>query len=865
MRYLTLLILIVFLFGCGAEPDPEMKQALDEGTISSDDTTVDSWSVPSGTVIINNGDESTSNTVVNLKLYATDSRGKVGGYYASETNSKPSSTASGWSSINQAQTYSDTVDFTVSSSSTLGTFPRTVYVWFKDTSGNVSDSDSDSINLVVSDTSSPSSASVNINSGSSSSTSTSVSLTISATDNIGVTTYYASESSTTPSSNSSGWVSVTSTSNYSSTVSFTFVNPGTGSFSRTVYVWFKDEAGNVSDYASDSITLVVTDVTSPVVAEVTPVTTPTSDSTPNYTFSSNEAGTITYGGSCSSSTTSASSGNNTITMNTLDNGTYSDCTIRVTDSSGNVSYTLSITSFSVDLAPVIAEVTAVTTPSNDYTPDYTFSSTEAGTITYGGSCSSSTTSASSDNNTITMNTLSNGTYSDCTIRVTDSGGNVSNTLSITSFTIYIDTTAPTVASISPTDNQTYVSRSDNVSVTFSEAMEVSLVTTNTSNTSCSGSLQVSSDNFSTCIQMSSAPTASNSNKTFTVDPAADLPTIISYQTRVTTTVKDVAGNNLSSQYQTTYGFKTNLFVAVGEAGTILISSDATNWTPVTNTSGYMSISAGLGDIIFENGTYVAVGNSGAYISTNGVTWTLVTNGISSASNVAFGNNKFVAGAGVNALVSSDNGTSWSSYDTGFSWGVMSMSFGNNIWVTGSQNGEIATSSDAQSWTTVITGLTGSSFSEIIYENNIWVVVGRIATNGMSTGDMVSSTDLSIWSRNSTSYTAPDKDFFGVAYGNGLFVAVGCSGNCSDSWEDSTGEIYTSANGINWTKRTSGTQKRLFDVTFANNKFVVVGGKYDARVGDSGGKGIVLTSPDGITWTTIFSDYLQTFTAISGSD
>ncbi len=52
-------------------------------------------------------------------------------------------------------------------------------------------------------------------------------------------------------------------------------------------------------------------------------------------------------------------------------------------------------------APVIAEVTAVTTLTNDSTPDYTFSSTEAGTITYGGSCSSSTTSATSGNNTIT--------------------------------------------------------------------------------------------------------------------------------------------------------------------------------------------------------------------------------------------------------------------------------------------------------------------------------------------------------------------------------------------------------------------------------------------------------------------------------
>jgi len=90
-----------------------------------------------------------------------------------------------------------------------------------------------------------------------------------------------------------------------------------------------------------------TDTTAPVIAEVTAVTTPTIDSTPNYTFSSDEAGTITYGGSCSSSTTSAISGNNTITLVSLSTGTYSDCTITVTDAAGNVSSTLTLSSFNV--------------------------------------------------------------------------------------------------------------------------------------------------------------------------------------------------------------------------------------------------------------------------------------------------------------------------------------------------------------------------------------------------------------------------------------------------------------------------------------------------------------------------------------
>ena len=43
-------------------------------------------------------------------------------------------------------------------------------------------------------------------------------------------------------------------------------------------------------------------------------------------------------------------------------------------------------------APVIAEVYPVRTPTDDPSPDYTFSSTKDGTITYGGSCSSGTTS-----------------------------------------------------------------------------------------------------------------------------------------------------------------------------------------------------------------------------------------------------------------------------------------------------------------------------------------------------------------------------------------------------------------------------------------------------------------------------------------
>jgi len=174
-----------------------------------------------------------------------------------------------------------------------------------------------------------------------------------------------------------------------------------------------------------------------VLKEVTAVPSLTTDNTPDYTFSSNIAGSITYGGLCSSSTTVASQGNNTITLDPLSNGTYSDCTITVDTEGSWLIGSLTLSSFIVKdpTSPTITEVTAVTNPTNDSTPNYTFSSDQAGTITYGGSCSSSTTSAISGNNTITLVSLSDGTYSNCTIIVTDSAGNVSNSLTITSFTV----------------------------------------------------------------------------------------------------------------------------------------------------------------------------------------------------------------------------------------------------------------------------------------------------------------------------------------------------------------------------------------------------------------------------------------------
>ena len=206
---------------------------------------------PSGSVSISNDATSTNSTSVTLSISAIDNIG-VTGYYASETSTVPSASATGWISVTSATNYSATVSFTLSSG-LVGDNTKTVYVWFRDTAGNISSSASDSIILTVLDTTAPSSVSISINNGDTSTTSTSVTLNLSAMDSVGVTGYCAKESSASPSATDSCWTSVTSATNYSATVSFTL---SSGDGTKTVYVWFKDSAGNINTTLySDSIIL----------------------------------------------------------------------------------------------------------------------------------------------------------------------------------------------------------------------------------------------------------------------------------------------------------------------------------------------------------------------------------------------------------------------------------------------------------------------------------------------------------------------------------------------------------------------------------------------------------------------------------
>ena len=125
---------------------------------------------------------------------------------------------------------------------------------------------------------------------------------------------------------------------------------------------------------------------------------------------------------------------------------------------------VSLIGLMTELPQRLATVTAVSTPGNDSTPSFVFSSDEAGTITSDMSEGFSTsTSASSGNNTITFNSLDDGTYSGKTITVTDAVGNA-NSLTIPDFVI--ETVAPTMTISSATVSSGETSNDDSISLTF---------------------------------------------------------------------------------------------------------------------------------------------------------------------------------------------------------------------------------------------------------------------------------------------------------------------------------------------------------------------------------------------------------------
>jgi len=222
--------------------------------------------------------------------------------------------------------------------------------------------------------------------------------------------------------------------------------------------------------------VIVTNIPQLTLSTGTPATTAV-----NYSSGSTTS-TLTFNYTVSAGNINADLDYTATTSLGLNGGTIKDAagndatrTLATPGAAGSLGFNKAI--FINTIAPTLTQVTPVPTPTNDSTPNYTFSSDEQGTITYGGDCSSSDTTVGAldilpANKTVNFNTLADGVHSNCTIKVTDRAGNDSNTLNVTAFTV--DTIPPTVTGVTSTlGNGSYkAGQVVPVTVTFDEDVNV---------------------------------------------------------------------------------------------------------------------------------------------------------------------------------------------------------------------------------------------------------------------------------------------------------------------------------------------------------------------------------------------------------
>lgn len=275
------------------------------------------------------------------------------------------------------------------------------------------------------------------------------------------------------------------------------------------------------------------------------------------------------------------------------------------------------------------------------------------------------------------------------------------------------------------------------------------------------------------------------------------------------------------------------------------------WVDVdTNVKGYGQ------DIIYANEMFwlAHYDPCGIAYSNDLKNWTdikLDSSKISQTKSLAFGNSKFMitgnANDGSNTYIAiSDDGINWNynNINTGkdFSMTSNSCRFINNrfVFITGWYNYNIVTGIRNYTIIQIYETIDGNNITkhefrydgpdnidsmDIAYGNGLYVIVG-------CTGTIIISKDLKNWTKVNSGVT--DK-LVGVIYGRNMFVVTGANGT-----------ILTSVDGINWTKQKSNTTSYLIRSRYGNGTFITVG--YN---------GTILTSINGIDWVEEQDNFVRT--------
>jgi hypothetical protein len=259
-------------------------------------------------------------------------------------------------------------------------------------------------------------------------------------------------------------------------------------------------------------------------------------------------------------------------------------------------------------------------------------------------------------------------------------------------------------------------------------------------------------------------------------------------------------------YAVAYG--QNLYVAVGNSGGLITSSDGIAWSTPASTD-YVPTANNLNAVAYGNGTFVAVGDNGWTVySSDGVHWTSISSGVTvnDLAGIAYADSEFVAVGANGTIVASPTGATWVA--AGYAGGasdtsddLSSVTYGNGKFVAvGSDGNTTFISTDAASWSQGGNGLTISDMTGVTFGSGQFVLVD----NG---GDIANSTDGLNWAMQASVATGLN----GIAYGNGFFATVGYGG-----------AIYLSSGSNFWFANDSGQANNLYGIGFGGGLFVAPG-------------------------------------------
>ena len=149
-----------------------------------------------------------------------------------------------------------------------------------------------------------------------------------------------------------------------------------------------------------------------------------------------EAGSLVYSGNCSGDLQHMKQGKSVVSISFPGDGQFSDCELKLSDTSGNTSEPLPLGTVRIDTTPpVLAEIKPVPEKIHTDRPSYSFKTSKSGTLRFSGKCRGNVDKAVAGINHIALLTTEPGVYDDCTMTLTDSSNKQSQPLKISSFEV----------------------------------------------------------------------------------------------------------------------------------------------------------------------------------------------------------------------------------------------------------------------------------------------------------------------------------------------------------------------------------------------------------------------------------------------